>query len=221
MGTEGIWVPLVAAAVSGGAQYVNNRKMAKRQDNELSRSLMANNERQRKADQKVSGLLNEVSGSTMQDEKQGRLGEYLGQLAQAMPSSQGALTGMPRGGTAHQADAEAAALGIGDVGRTYADRVATLDAAGLQRQGEAVARNRHTTQDMALINREQQGADRMTDLRLSNIRSNPWLEALAAAAGAYGSSYTGGAGKRPAPKADMIPVGYGGRAVYGTGGVRA
>lgn len=221
MGTEAAWVPLVMAAVSGGAQYYNARQQTKKQDKILSQQLIGNDRRQKEADKKTSGLLERAAGSTMADEKQGRLGDYLTQLAQAMPQSQGGLSGMPRGGSAHQADAEAAALGIQQTGNTYADRVATIDGAGLQRQGEQVGRNRHSTQDMAMINREQEGADRMTGLRLDGVRSNPWLEALAAAAGAYGSNYSGGKGaKAKAPPADMVPAGYGGRAVYGTGGYR-
>lgn len=182
------------SAVSAAATYANNRSQIKKQDAILSQQLLRSNARQKRADQEVKALVDRTAQSSMQDEKAGRLSEYLGQLSQALPASQGGLRNVPNASSAFQKDSEAAALGIAKAGNTYADRVSTIDAAGLQRQGENIDARRTATQPLSLLEREQQGDNRTTDIRLRGVRSNPWLTALAQVAGSFGSGYSGGGG---------------------------
>lgn len=193
MGTEGAWIPLVASLVTAGAQYADNRQQQKRADRIALQSLQQTGERQRRADQVTNQMLSEMAESTPDAERTGTLRGFLEQLNRASPRAQEGVRGAGGESEAFRQDAASAALGIEQSGREYADRASRLDAPALQRQREANTRF-DRAMDIGMIGREQEGADRQTDLRLRGIRSNPWLQALAAAASAYGSSYQPAAG---------------------------
>jgi len=193
VGTEGAWVPAVMALVGAGASYVDQRQQQKRADRVALESLQQTSQRQRRADQVTNQMLEEMAASTPDAERAGTLRGFLDQLSRAEPRSQEGVRGSGGESDAFRRDSADAALGISESGREYADRASRLDAPGLQRRREA-ATLFDRGMDIGLIGREQEGADRQTQLRMSGIRSNPWLQALAAAASAYGSSYSPSAG---------------------------
>ena len=191
MGTEWLWVPAVMSVVAAGAQYVDTRNQAKKADRQTAQALLRAGERQKRADAEVQKYLADLATSTPDAEKRGSLQNYMAQLQQAEAGSQAGLSG--RGGTsgAFQRDAASAALGIREAGSREADIAARLDAPVLQRQ-----RERRGLTDAAigvdLIGREQRGDDAVTNLQLRGIRSNPWLQALEAAASGAAAGYGGG-----------------------------
>lgn len=191
MGTEAAWVPLVMAAVSAGATYYDNRQQVKRSDRIALDSLQQTSARQKKADNVTQQMLQEFAGSNAEGEKQSTLRGFLDQLTRAQPEAQRGL--QTRGGESEtfRKDAADAALGVTAQGERYADLSSRLDAPAMQR-----TRERNTLfdrgMDIGMIGREQEGADRHSKLLLSQVRSNPWLQALAQGASAYGSSYGGG-----------------------------
>lgn len=198
MGTEATWVPLVMAAISAGSQYIDQRQQQKRADRIALQGLQQTSERQRRADSVTQQLLQEMAASTPEAERQSTLRGFLDQLSRAQPEAQRGL--QVRGGESEtfRRDAADAALGVTAQGERYADLSSRLDAPALQRQRES-ATLFDRGMDIGLIGREQEGADRHNRLLLSQIRSNPWLQALSAVAGAYGSAYGGmGGGQKSA-----------------------
>lgn len=193
MGTEGFWVPLVMAAVSAGTTYYDNRQQQKKADRIALQSLQQTSDRQKKADAVTQQMLQDMGASTAEGEKQSTLRGFLDQLSRAQPEAQRGV--QARGGESetYRRDAAEAAMGITQQGERYADLASRLDAPALQRQRE---RNSifDRGMDIGLIGREQEGADRQSKLLLSQIRGNPWLQALAGVTGGMASSYTGGGG---------------------------
>lgn len=194
MGTEGIWMPLVMAAVAGGTTYVNKRNTARKQDRELASQIKSRSKKQELADKKVSDLISKTGASDAVDEKGGILKQYLSQLKTAQPSAAG---GIPVGGAsasqAYRDDAAKAAMGIEKFGAKRADLLSTMDAAAAQRQNEGLDLAK-TGSEIGQIKRQDEGDTFVSNMRLKGIRDNPWLDAIAAAASAYGSSYSGGSG---------------------------
>ena len=189
-----MWVPAVMSVVAAGAQYADTRQQRKKADAIALDSLRQTSQRQKKADSVTQELLNQFSASDAEGEKRSTLQGFMQQLQRAQPDSQAGL--QSRGGESEtfRRDAADAALGVQKQGERYAGLASRLDAPALQRE-----RERNTLfdrgMDIGLVGREQEGADRHTRLLLSNVRSNPWLQAMSTAASAYGSAYgAGGAG---------------------------
>lgn len=193
MGAGAAWVPWVLAAVSAGTTYYDNRQQQKRADRVALQSLQQADARQKRADAVTQQMLQEMASSTPEGERQSTLRGFLDQLSRAAPDSQRGV--QLRGGEseAYRKDAAEAALGIAQQGERYADLASRLDAPALQRQ-----RERNTLfdrgMDIGLIGREQEGADQHSKLLLSQIRGNPWLQALAGITGGMASTYSGGMG---------------------------
>lgn len=192
MGTEAVWVPIVAAAVAGTTTYVNNRNMAKRQDNELAAQLMRSSAKQKQADAKVNEAIAKTGASTGESERGTVLSQYLSQLNRAKGATMGGLTDMPAANDAYRRDAANAALGLEETGKNRAELFSTLDAALLQRQNEAELR-RDTGSDLDVLAGDVAADDYLTRLRLRGIRPNPYLSAIGSAASAFGGAYSGGA----------------------------
>lgn len=198
MGTEAIWVPLVLGAVSAGTQYMNNRQQARRADRVALDSLRTNAQRQRRADEVTQKLISETGKSTDKEERSSTMSGFLKQLQKAQVDSHAGLQIQGAANDAFARDAAQAALGIDAEGTKYADLASRLDSPFLQRRNEQRLRT-DAALDIDLVGREQQGADRTSDLRLRAIRSNPWLDAMSAvtrgAAASYGSGWGAGTGQ--------------------------
>jgi len=215
MGTEAVWVPLVMAAVAGGTTYVNNRRTAKKQDRELAEQIKSRSKKQELADKKVNDLISETGASDAADEKGGILKQYLSQLKAAQPSAAGGIqVGGANQSQAYRDDAAKAAMGVEKFGARRADLLSTMDAAAMQRQGEGLDRANVGT-EIGQIARQDQGDTFVSNTKIKGIRNNPWLDAIAAAASAYGGSYTGGGSGMPANGG----IGGSGTGYLGWGGI--
>lgn len=188
MGTEGAWVPVVMSLVAAGSQYADQRSQQRRADRIALQSLQQSDARQRRADAATNQMLDELRQSSPEDERESTMRGFLEQLSRAEPRAMSGLRARGGESEAFRRDAEAAALGVSSEGARHAEIASRLDAPALQRQREG-----RTIADLGInlgaLGREQQGDDRQADLLLRGIRSNPWLQALSAAAGAYGQSY--------------------------------
>lgn len=193
MGTEALWIPVVMAAVGAGTSYVNQRSMRKKADRVALESLRTNKDRQKKADAVTQKLIADTGASTNAEEKKSTMDGFMQQLLKARGDAHSGVQPVGGASDAFARDAASAALGIDKQGGEYADLAARLDSPFLQRRGE----NRMMADaglNLGLVGREQEGEDRVRNLRLQGIRSNPWLEALSAVAGGAASAYAGGAG---------------------------
>lgn len=193
MGTEAFWIPAVMTLVSAGAGYANQRSKQKKSDRIAMDSLNQSKAKQARADQVNNNLIEDISRSSPEAEKGNRLKDYLAQLSGNAPNANGGV--MPVGGAsdAYSKDAAAAALGIDAYGKDLAGTTSIIDGAGDQRRREGKSIFDGGL-DLSLIGREQEGANRVTDLKLKGVRDNPWLQALQAVAGAGAAGYSGGGG---------------------------
>lgn len=211
MGTEALWIPLVASIVAGGAQYADARQQRKKANNVALQSLQQNSQRQKQADARTSQLLDETAASTPAAERKSLLSGFLGQLLQARPDSQAGIAA-GGGGQAYARDAANAALGIDQQGQQFADLASRLDAPRYQRMREERGRA-NAGIDLRVIGGQQRDADRLTNTKLNGVQSNPWLQALAAVAGgvAKGGAGGGGGGNELPPWAVVQPekIGWG------------
>jgi len=173
MGTEAIWIPLAMTALGAGVNYNEQRKTAKRQDNILAGQIQQNSARQAEADRAVSDTLRTAATSSGEDSRQGAAAQYLDQVRAAQA---GATRGLGQVGAvsgAYQQAANDAALGVGDYASQTANLMARIDAPAQQRQQEAQSSDRLRS-NLGLIGRKAAGDDYLAQLRLRNVRPNPW-----------------------------------------------
>lgn len=173
MGAEAIWIPLAMSALGAGINYTEQRKVAKRQDNILAGQIQQNSARQAEADRAVSDTLRNAAASTSEDSRGSAAAQYLDQVRAAQA---GATRGLGQVGAvsgAYQQAANDAALGVGDYAAKTANLMARIDAPAQQRQQEAQSSDRLRS-ELGLIGRKAEGDDYLAQLRLRNVRANPW-----------------------------------------------
>lgn len=192
MGTEALWIPAVLSLVSAGSNYIDARNQRRKSDNIALDSMRQNSERQKRADAVNSQLAADIGKSTNVAEKGKRLTDYMAQLQGGRGDAMSGVGQIAGASSAYAADAAKAALGIEGYGQDYAGLMSTLDSAGDQRRREGRSMTDAAT-NIGLIGREQEGADRVTQLRLKGVRSNPWLQALSAVAQGAAMASAGGA----------------------------
>lgn len=192
MGTEALWVPLVVGAVSAGASAYNTNRTEKKQDNQLAQQISRQGEDQRKIDQRTQQLLAEAQASSPEAEKASALQSYVDQLAR---NDAGGAINQGAGGfsDAYRADAQDAALGVGQYGEKMAGLLSRMDAPTRQRQNEGVLFNNAAT-DIGLLKRGSSGQDYLDQLKLQSIKRNPWIDAAASAMSGYASAGGGTGG---------------------------
>lgn len=193
MGTEAIWVPLAAAALSGGASYVNSRNVAKKQDNTLAAGIRAQAGRQKEVNAKTGDLISQLGASNPEGDKASALSQYLAQLGQNKGTAHGSLGQVAGASDTYASDAQDAAMGIDKYGSDVAGLMSRIDAPQTQRRREGVAVGDYGAATDT-IKRNAEGDAFLNNMQMQGIRRNPLLDAFAAAASAYGGSKAGGAG---------------------------
>lgn len=184
------WVAAVVALAAAAANQYNTQQTAKRQDNQAAIGLIEQGRKQREADAKVNAEVQKLKGSNSSDERATALQNYMTTLARNKQNSNAGLTPQV-GGAAFKTDAATAADGVQAGAANTAGLMARIDAPGMQRQGEGFDYGNLAT-DLSLISRQAKGEDFLNMLRIKAIRRNPWIDAGAAAANGYASSYRGG-----------------------------
>lgn len=191
---------LLATAAAGASTY-NTIQTGRRQDSAAASSIRNQSRLQREADARVNEEVQSLEGSTAADERAERLAQYMDTLRAGDASLTAGLTpGV--GSDAFREDSAAAADAVrAGAGRT-AGLMSRIDAAQMQRQGEAFGYGRLAT-DVGLIGRRSQGQAFMDDLRMRSIQRNPWIDAgasvLQGMAGGMGGAGGGGSGWQPPP----------------------
>lgn len=191
--TTGTALALAAMAASAGLQYSNTRQTAKRTDNEAAAGIRKQSGIQQRADARVNEEVDRLANSTAEDERATRTNEFMTALRNARGNSERGLEGMGLGEAFNVAAAGAKQDLRGQSART-AGQLATIDAAGLQRQGEGVAYGNLAT-DIGLLGRESGGQQFLTDLRTrAASRRNPGMDAAAGFLSGVASGIPTGAG---------------------------
>lgn len=212
--TTGTALALAAAAAAG--QYYNTQQTAKRQDREAAAGIRTQAGIQRRADARVNEEVERLESSTAEDERATRTNEFMQQLRTARGTTERGLEGVGLG-DAFQAAAAGARSDLQRQGETTAGQLATIDAAGLQRQGEGFGFGNLAT-DLGLISRESGGQQFLTDLRTRAIRRNPLIDAGSAFLGGVAGGLGAGAGAAGSAAASSIGSGASGigAGIYGS-----
>lgn len=187
MGTEGVWIPAVIAAVGAGASYYNTEQTAKRQDAELARQIVASSQRQREADALVNKTLMEQEGSNADQYEKDALQQYTEQLQRTKGSANRGLSQVGEVSDRFAQDTANAEKTIDDYGASTAKLYSRIDAPANQRMAEGITFSR-LAGDLDTVRSGFQSADYLNRMRLGNIRRDPWLDAFTQAAESYSAS---------------------------------
>jgi len=183
---------LIGTALAAGGQAYNTDRTEKKQDAALADSIRNQSKLQREADKKVNDQVAGLEGDTSADEEAGRMESYMDMLRTGRPGMQAGLAPTV-GSSAFQLDARDAGEDVAAEARDTASLMSRIDAAGLQRQGEAFGYGNLAT-DIGLLGRQSSGQAFMDDLRMKGIRRNPWIDAASQVAGGYASAAGAGGG---------------------------
>jgi hypothetical protein len=191
MGTEALWIPLVASAVGAGASYYNTSKTNDRRDSALATQLRNQQGTQRRADAEVQRLIADTAASNPKDETAEALGQYTDALRRNAGKNTSAIQTTGGVSSAFKDDAAAATAGIAEEGKTLSGIMSRIDGAIRQREGEA-NRRLDSQSILGLLSREMGGQTFLDNLRIQGIQENPWLTALSSATSGYAQNYSGG-----------------------------
>lgn len=207
-----VGVGLALAATGAYVSYDNTKKTNRRADNALADQILNQSLKQREADRKVNDQVTELESSTSADERAKRLDDYMQTLRDSRGKLESGLT--PNiGSEAFRKDAAGDAADVMQYAGDTAGLMARIDAANLQRQGEAFGYGNLAT-DLNLIGREAAGQNWLDELRVKRAaRRNAGKDALAAflggAGSAIGSAGAGSAGSMPTGATGTTAFGYG------------
>lgn len=155
MGTEAFWVPAVMAAVSGGAQYANQRAANSRSQDAQVQNIIEQEQAQSKAAGETNQLVKQIAQNNPKQIQQQATSDYVNQLRKNAAGS--ALGGPTTGGPQTQGQSTSAlpaSVGadpryaadlarsqneVQNYGDTYANDLGAMDAAVRQRQNEGLA----------------------------------------------------------------------------------
>lgn len=186
------YIALAAAAAASAANAYNTNQTAKRQDNQAAEAIMAQQRKQHDADSRVNKEVTSLEGSTSNDERIKRMGDYMAQLARTQAQRDGGIQ-TAVGSDAYKADATTALDGVDARASQQAGLMARMDAPMMQRQGEAVGFG-HLGTDIGMLARESRGQQFIDDLRMRAIRRNGNLDFASGVLGAIGGAGFGAGG---------------------------
>jgi len=198
-------IPIALAVASVGAQQYNTRRTERKQDDALAQSIRNRSKEQQKIDARVNDEITSLEGSTSSDERAGALDSYSKQLQSRAGLVQSG--GAPAvGSSAFKQDATARGAAVEGRALETAGLLSRVEAPTLQRQNESFGYGRLGT-DVDLEARASRGNAYLDDMRLRQIRRNPWIDMAAQ----IGMSYAGGG----------LGAGMGGATGKAAGGVTA
>jgi len=187
------WIAVGAAAVAAVGTYYNNEQVAHKQDQNLAGQLRLEAQKQQQADQLTNQLIQKTASSTPGAAKQGALDQYLQTIQASKGNALSPLHQVGATSDAYKASGADAALGISDYGAKAADLMSSIDAPTIQRAQEAANDVRFNTA-LGAIKRASAGDDFLAQMRLRNIKLNPWISAGTSIAGGYARGAAGASG---------------------------
>jgi len=189
MGAATPAIPYIMAAVAAGAQYVNTKNTQARQDEQAAQGIRNQAAVQKRADQDVNATVDKLAASTAAQAREQRATDYMNQLRANRDKITSGLT--PNiGSGVFQRSAAAANDAVQQKAQDTAGLMATMDAAGLQRQQEGFDYGQLGTQ-LGLDRRESQGQQFMDQMRMNAIHRNGLVD-LGAGLLSAGAGYAAG-----------------------------
>lgn len=210
MGTEAFWVPLAISAAGAGAQAVNQHNVERRQEEAATDLMRGQQRKQQQADATLDAELTKLQGSTADAERQKALDGFLQQL-RANSASAGGTPGAGEASDRYKTDSAAAGADIKNFGENRSDTLSRVVAPGRQRQNENVSIAR-AGDDVAGIARNADAERFLQELRIANMRANPWVDAAGqVAVGAGSAMAANGWGTTAAAPKTAASGGFGGQ----------
>lgn len=194
MGTEAFWIPAAVAALGSGAQYVNQRNAASRQDQAEADAIRNQQQIQSQGVAQARKLTSQIAADNPNKIAAQSTGDYVAQLRRnAAGSTQGgsttdgtqtqgqsvsALAPSAKGSSRYNSDTASAQKQVQDYGNTYADEMGNLDAATRMRQQEGLGMETLGT-NLNTLNAKSYGQNFIDQLRAQAAgTSSPWVSLL-------------------------------------------
>lgn len=193
MGTEVAWAPYVVAALAAGGSAANAEHTARKQDQAASQGILAQSEKQRAADQRVSEELASVENSNAETARATSQEQFMDQLRRTRAQADGSIPSVAGASDRYATDVADKSASSNAQASRIADLMSRINAPALQRQQEAQGFGRLAT-DINQIGRASAGEDFLTQLRVNSIRKNPWVDALTSTAGGYAGGMASSSG---------------------------
>lgn len=192
---------LALAALAAGATTVNTQQTAKRADREAAAGIRQQSNIQRDADARLRAEIGEIGKSDPEAERKESRDQFLQQLQRSRAQIDSSTADVSGASDEFRSDVDENAIKTQQLGRRVSDLLSRIDAPGLQRRGEAERFGRFAT-DLGGLGRRSSGENFLTQLRLRNVRRNPFLDAFASFGGSFAGAQadaSGGATALPAP----------------------
>lgn len=187
MGTEAVWVPLVATALAAGGTAINTRNVAKKQDNVAAQGIRTQAETQRRVNARLNQTLQDTAASTGEASRKKSNVTYLDAIRRKLADGTAPL--QARGiSSEYDAAATGAAGDAQDYAGTIAGLLSRIDAGTQQREAEGNLMGDFKF-DVAPLAGNVQGDEFLNKLRLAAVRRNPYIDAAAGAASGYAANY--------------------------------
>lgn len=186
-------VPLILAAAKAGVDKVNADNVERKRQEELTKQLLQQASRQKESDAAVTDALAQRQASSSADEVANTTGNYLNQVRAAQQKATAGLGQVGAVSDTYRNAANDAALGVADYGANSARLMARIDAPVQQRQREAIDMNNLQTA-LSVIRGNAATDDYLARLRLSRVRSDPWLQAASGLLGGASQATAGSGG---------------------------
>ena len=189
----GQFIPVAMALASTAATVYGQKKTADKQDAIAAQGIREQQKKRREIDARISKTVSDLKTSDSADERSG----FSDMFNKSITANRAkALSGLGSEGNvsddftdlANQRGNES----VGD-SRTLAGLASRIDAPIRQRQNERLSMNL-LGQDTGILGRDAQQAGFMNRMKFSNVRSNPWLQILAAGLSGAGQGMAAGGG---------------------------
>lgn len=191
--TTGTAIALGLAAAGAAASAYNTNRTLNKQDQAAADGLRRQQQMQREADAKVAQHLTEQKGSNPEAERARNEADMLAAIQGAQSKARRNLQTPGAASADYRMAASQAGAGAQDYAQQVAGLLATVDAAGQQRQRESFRFGDLAT-EVDLVGRRSRGQSHVDDLKVRGIRRNPWIDMAAAAASGAASGMGGGGG---------------------------
>lgn len=191
--TTAMIIAAATSAAAGGVSVYNTKKTAHRQDQQMAEGVRQQSKRQQEANAKVNELIQKTKGSNAEGDKTAALQQYMQQLGVSRGGAEAGLGDVSGASGAFANATNDARSGVADYGSQVAGLMSRIDAPMRQRDRENDWRNNFGS-ELDRIKRFSAGDDFLNNLKLNNIKRNPWLDVASSVIGAAGSAAAGGYG---------------------------
>ena len=221
MGTEAFWVPLAIAAVSGGAQAVNQSDANKRAQNAQVQAIANQQMLRGQANDLVTKQIQNIAQSNPQQLAAKATGDYVAQLrrnaagaasgttsgSQTFGQSTSALPANVNGSSRYNTDVANSQKEVQQYGDTEAGQMGQIDAAVRQRQNEGLQMQTLGT-GLNTLNAQSYGQSFVDQLRAQAAgQSNPWISLGASILGAAAQGASKNLGGGTTVSQNGVPTG--------------